>query len=251
LQEFTSTGKLNAATAGGKILTGPVMSICMAPMKQCIETIRGSGPVSLIIRHAERHPISSMKNPFEAMLTEKGASDAFTMGKQMSELGDVRLYHSPVARCRDTAINIGKGISEKTGVQVPAEMIYDLGGPYMRGDWDYVSRLIDQIGQDSFIRQWFDGILPEHVLMPLEEAALNQMAILAGQLANTGPSAINVTHDWNILILREWAFNLRHEDLGWPDFLDGVLAQRVNSSIHLCYHGKRAEIPLNKLSLPA
>lgn len=232
-------------------MTGPVMSICMAPMKQCIETIRGSGPVSLIIRHAERHPISSMKNPFEAMLTEKGASDAFTMGKQMSELGDVRLYHSPVARCRDTAINIGKGISEKTGVQVPAEMIYDLGGPYMRGDWDYVSRLIDQIGQDSFIRQWFDGMLPERVLMPLKEAALNQMAILAGQLANTGPSAINVTHDWNILILREWAFNLRHEDLGWPDFLDGVLAQRVNSSIHLCYHGKRAEIPLNKLSLPA
>lgn len=220
-------------------------------MKNSINSIPGTGPLALIIRHAERHPIDSMSNPFAAMLTEKGANDAFAYGERLSLPGTVRLYHSPVARCRETAYNIGRGLSEKTGQDIPVESIMDLGGPYIRGDWNQVSKLIDKIGHDEFIRQWFDGNLPHDMLMPLEDTALNQLGILAGQLTCSSDSFINVTHDWNILAIREWVFKIRHEEEGWPDFLDGIAARIIDSSLHLCYHGRLAEIPLDTISLPA
>ncbi len=190
----------------------------MSPMKAFIESIPPSGTIAMIIRHAERHPIEDMNNPFAAMLTNKGVDDAFHLGAAMAGRGPLRLFHSPVDRCRDTALNIHRGVARQGGAAHYAGPIMDLGAPYVKSDWPRIAALVRQVGHDHFLRRWFSGGLPEDLLMPLEEAATLQAGVLAAQLLQADTSTINVTHDWNIMLLREAFFDLRHEDIGMPIF---------------------------------
>jgi len=59
---------------------------------------------------------------------------------------------------------------------------------------------------------------------------------------------VNITHDWNIMVLLEYYFSLRHEDIGYPDFLSGIAVYRENNKLYLQYgkHKRTIELPLVK-----
>ena len=38
-------------------------------------------PVALVLRHAERFPVRDLKNPLDALLTEKGKTDSVDFGR--------------------------------------------------------------------------------------------------------------------------------------------------------------------------
>lgn len=197
---------------------------------------------SLIIRHAERDSIEDMQNALNALLTEKGKTDAFDLGKTMSKLGSFNLYHSPVERCRQTAECIVNGInSERKRSRLVGQNI-DLGGPYVVGDFFELVSLINKHGFPNLTRLWFDGKISDKLLMPLDAAAKTQVKILKEQIKNEVSSTINVSHDWNIMLLREYFFNLTHENMGMPDFLDGMALYCQNGRIILQYHGYDREI---------
>ena len=204
--------------------------------------IAGRAPVSLIIRHAERSPIVRMEAAFDALLTEKGKEDARGLGKRLSALGPIRLYSSPIERCVQTAEYITRGITEGDGSGVFEGSLPDLGGPYITGAWEDVVRRIEELGHQGFVRKWFNGELPESLVMPLEQAARNQLGILRRQLVDGAPSSVNVTHDWNIMILREYFFNLRHDDIATPPYLDGIAAYTENGKLCLLYHNRECSV---------
>jgi hypothetical protein len=62
--------------------------------------------------------------------------------------------------------------------------------------------------------------------MEPDQAAGGQLAVLASQLADPDWSglSLNVTHDWNMLLVRNHYFDLDQGALGWPDYLEGVAA---------------------------
>ncbi|HNW29060.1 MAG TPA: histidine phosphatase family protein [Spirochaetota bacterium] len=196
-----------------------------------------STPVAIMVRHAERYPIGNMENALELLLTAKGKEDAFTLGWNLSGFSPLSIYHSPVPRCKETADSIRDGILSANQKATVEGLLLDLGGPYITGDWYAVVKAIEEIGHARFIRKWFNNELPASLIMSLPEAARIQLKILIHQLHTGSNSTINVTHDWNIMIMREYFLHLRHEDIGDPDYLDGLYAFIEKDRVHLGYHG--------------
>ncbi len=192
-------------------------------------------PLVIILRHAERYPIVNPLDHAELLLTEKGHLDSYELGRSLGLMNPVTFYSSPIARCQQTAEGISKGIQSLNGMAKPINYLYNLGGPYILGDWLEIADIIKEHGINTYLRKWFDGELPTDLLMSLEEAAQLEMQILKNQLEGN-ETAINITHDWNIMIMRQYFFNLRHEDVGPPGFLDGIIAYMDNEKIYLSYH---------------
>jgi hypothetical protein len=205
------------------------------------------GPIAFIIRHAERDPIEKMVNALEPRLTPQGKTNAFNLGTMLAHLCPINIYHSPVPRCRQTAECILKGINSLNQRAEIAGYLLELGGPYITGNWDAVVAAIEKHGQTNFIRKWFDNELPGTLIMSLKQAAHVQLKILLDQLSSAQTSFLNVTHDWNIMILREYFFKLRHEEIGIPDYLDGLFAYVSDGQLFLQYH--EHEVKLNISSI--
>lgn len=203
------------------------------------------GNIAIMIRHAERDPIEFMAHALEARLTNNGKSDAYKLGQHLAKHNPITIYHSPVPRCRQTAECIFEGIADCNGSATMAGQLLELGGPYITGNWDSIVKSIEEFGHTLFIRKWFDNELPSNLIMPLAEAAHIQSNILIDQLRSGNSSSINITHDWNIMIVREYYFNLRHEDIGDPDYLDGVFAYLLQDRLHLRYHEYETTIDLS------
>ncbi len=187
------------------------------------------------IRHAEREHITEPLRALEALLTVKGKADAVSLGKTIAPFGDIRIYHSPVERCRQTAENIAGGIASAGGKSAMAGQLMDLGGPYITGNWTDMMVEVAKYGFDGFVRAWFDGRLPEGLITPLDVSAKAQLRVLRDQLENEGPSTINVSHDWNLMCLREYYFGIRHEDAGTPGYLTGITAVKEGDAIRLIW----------------
>jgi hypothetical protein len=184
-----------------------------------------------------------MSQALDARLTEKGKTDAYTLGHNLLSFTPFDLYHSPVPRCHETAYYLHKGIVSASKDAALIGPLHELGGPYIIGNWMDVVTLIKEYGHSLFIRKWFNNELPADLIMPLPIAAELHLRLIRKQL-NGGRSVINITHDWNIMVLREYYFNIRHEDIGEPGFLDGFCANRENDSIILRYKGHSIKIPI-------
>ncbi|MCX7677630.1 MAG: histidine phosphatase family protein [Spirochaetes bacterium] len=179
---------------------------------------------ALIIRHAEREQITETFRALEALLTEKGKQEAVLLGKTLARFGNFIINHSPVQRCKQTAEKIAEGIIESgSSAQINGSLV-ELGGPYITGHWSDIVSEIDKRGFNGFVRAWFDGKLPETLIAPLDVSAKQQAAILRIQLERGDASYVNVSHDWNIMCLREYYFGIQHEDVGTPAYLDGLVA---------------------------
>lgn len=199
-------------------------------------------PYSLLIRHAERQEISDVMKMFDALLTEKGRADAFALGGKLASTGSIVLYHSPVARCRETAEMIAAGIIDAGGSAEVRGATNDLGGFYLVGDGREMIPLIRKHDFLPFVRLWFDGALQPGLMMPLADAARAQLAFLEAQLGEGAFSFINVTHDWNVMLLREHYFGMRHDNLGAPAYLDGVACFRDGGSVRLRASGEEKAV---------
>ena len=211
------------------------------------DIITTGGTVSIIIRHAERDDIKDMRDPFSALLTEKGRHDARTLGATWPASIPAHFLCSPAPRCIETAQFLQKGIAEGGGVFVDHGHIFELNGPYVKKDWTGIAEIVNNIGHAAFMRQWFDGHVPEDVLMPLHEAATMQLNILVEQLNQNQGSYINVSHDWNIMLILEYFLNIRHEDADQPGFLEGITAVINGTHLDLYYRDEMIDVPLKEI----
>ncbi len=200
-------------------------------------------PVALVLRHAERFSVRNLKNPLDALLTEKGKTDSVEFGRGLADLTPMTLYHSPVERCRQTAEGIVRGIRESGGEAQTAGAADELGGPYVRGGFDTIPGMVRDYGLSGFLRAWFDGNLPGESLLSLPEAAEIIFGYIAGTLAQARNNAAMITHDWTIMILREYFLELPHEAAGFPGFLDGMAVYRTGEGLKVYYHGEEYPVP--------
>ncbi|MCP4136544.1 MAG: histidine phosphatase family protein [bacterium] len=214
-----------------------------------MELLPQEGRVAIIMRHAERDPVIDFKSIITAMLTPQGQKDARELGRELAEFppisaNPVQIYHSPIPRCQETAEHLYTGLkNEHNSVEI-AGRNDDVGTPYFVGAVDSFKKLALQFDMDVIVRKWFNGELPDTVLLPPEQAALIQLRVLIDHLKNETGSSIYISHDWNIMLLREYYFGLRHEDIGPPDFLDGIAAYIQSNELHLQYHEHHSIIPL-------
>ena len=182
------------------------------------------GPAALIVRHAERHPITDITRALEVGLTEKGKEDAKAFGSLLRGFDTVRVFHSPALRCRETSEGIIKGLQGNgTEVQCLTE-VPGLCTPYIKDGRRLLSEA--QRHGNAFLRAWFDGRYDDDMIMPTREAADLVLAPILGRLAEPGRAGrldVHVSHDWEILLLREELLRVKYEDVGWAGFLEGIL----------------------------
>jgi hypothetical protein len=110
----------------------------------------------------------------------------------------------------------------------------DLGGPYMQ-DWNTVMQRVLDEGAFRFTREWFAGRLPLELAQEPARAARQQLQFLVDQLGRDDwqGCTVGVTHDWNILLIRRFFLDLDASDVGWPDYLEGVVASLGPAGLEL------------------
>ncbi|HYB79469.1 MAG TPA: histidine phosphatase family protein [Thermoplasmata archaeon] len=178
---------------------------------------------AIVIRHAERLPIPHARDLNYVGLTDSGVIAAEEMGRQLARYAGIRILHSPVARCEQTALALSSGARTAGSTVFEIRSERRLGGSYLI-DRDSALRKADTLGT-SFIREWFSGRLEPGLMLSLSESLRIHLDLMKERLGSTGLGPrleVLVTHDWNVSVLREGFLGVRNEDVGWPEYLDGV-----------------------------
>lgn len=215
---------------------------------QLLDTIHSlpNDSAAAILRHAERFPILDSADPTLAEITPDGAVAAEAFGTRLRGFDCVRIFHSPVKRCRQTAECIARGVSS-TGCPV------EIAGPDDALGVDYImdlteaGRLTVQHG-NHFVRLWFSGQVAPTVIRAPEQIAARKLAFLTQRLQEQSPRGrrldLHVSHDWNIIVLRELVCGVPHEEAGWLNFLDGVAFSPTAGGLSAVYREHRVTKPL-------
>ena len=201
----------------------------------------------LFLRHAERHIILSLKKHRDVSLTKRGKHNSFLFGQKIKEYHKKAvIFHSPVKRCIQTAENIFKGIDDKENSKLQGVQLV-LGGVHIVKNPKAISGYFMKYGNRKFLRKWFDSEIPDDFIIPHKDVAQMEMKLIIDQLDTYGEFIINITHDWNIIVLLEYFFNLRFEKIGTPKFLDGIAVNKENDNLYLRY--KKYQCKINKYSI--
>jgi broad specificity phosphatase PhoE len=213
--------------------------------REIIEAVAVAEPaarVAVMLRHAAREEFVGLENALSAALTPEGRVAARAFGAGLPPSRVLRLWYSPVPRCEETAALIGEGFSGAGGKVAAGAVAKFLFGPYVKDGAAMVE--LSRATTGDFLRYWFDGGVPSSILDPRDDAAAGQVARIRARMNETaaGSLTIFVTHDWNILAVRESILGVRHEEAGWIDFLDGVVFTQNGAALEARWRGHRATV---------
>lgn len=212
---------------------------------ESIHSLPSGGAAAAVLRHAPRFPIADPSQPTLAEITPAGATAAEDFGARIRGFAGVRIFHSPVKRCAQTAEHIARGVRS-------AGLTAELAGPQPALGVDYIRDLVE-VGRlnalhgESFVRLWFSGRISESLIFPAPRIATATLAFLTDRLEEPAGSRrldLHVTHDWNVIILRDLMLGVRHEEAGWLGFLDGLAFSRPPDGLRAVYHGHAVTRPL-------
>lgn len=175
----------------------------------------------LLIRHGQREPIYDIRQSERAALTVSGRKSAHLLGQRLRRLQPTRIFCSPVRRCLHTGEAMQRGIGHRTRAKLIPDCDF-LAMPYLL-DLTACLELASRIGAGPFLRVWFDGRLSPNMVMPPAKAArllLRQLDICRRWWKKG--LHIHVTHDWNLILLRNFALGGDIDPDRWPDFLNGL-----------------------------
>ena len=216
---------------------------------ELLETIRSlpsGGASAAILRHAARFPIADPSEPTLAEITPAGAAGAESFGARIAGFDEMRIFHSPVKRCAQTAEKIARG-ARAAGLAVDVVVAQPaLGVDYIL-DLVEVGRLNALYG-DTFVRLWFSGRIPEAAILPAARIACTQLFFLTERLQEPCQRGrrldLHITHDWNVIILRELMLGVRHEETGWLTYLDGLAFSCQADGLRVVYRDRTRTQPL-------
>jgi len=217
-------------------------------MLDTIHSLTAHRTVAAVLRHTARHPIANPAEPTLAEITEEGAQAAKVFGSRITGFDRIRLFHSPVKRCAQTAECIAQGAASvglAAEVSGPRE---ELGVEYIL-DLSEAGRLT-MLHHDHFVRLWFTGQVPGAVIRPPRAIADRKVGFVSARLRESDPTGrrldLHVSHDWNVIILRELLLGIRHEEAGWLTFLDGVAFAGETKQLRAFYRERDVLVPTQK-----
>ena len=199
-------------------------------------------PAAIIVRHAARYPVQSLNNSFVVALTEQGKHDAYAFGTRLRHYRSVRLFHSPAVRCRETAERISAGMQGNGTRPIGTQETWALCAPYLKDE--RVLRVADDLGE-GFMRVWFNGELDEAWISRTTDAADVVLRPVLERLSDPmgeGRLDVHVSHDWELVLLREELLGMRYEDVGWVEYLDGLVIYRDGDGFLVRYRDRSAKV---------
>ncbi len=202
---------------------------------------------AVLIRHAERAHFANPADGANVPITPKGALDAASLGRSLGRFSSVSISHSPVGRCRQTAEAIAAGARGAGALVDMKDEDGRLGGPYLID----VPAALNRAGElgHRFVREWFDGGICGTLVKSRHATAIEQLATVHDHLVRAQQGlVVLVTHDWNLLAVREEVLGLRHEDDRWPGFLDGLMIWKSGAELRVAADEVVAALPTRRFA---
>ncbi|MBE3143314.1 MAG: histidine phosphatase family protein [Planctomycetes bacterium] len=175
--------------------------------------------VSLFMRHSIRYPIIDPAETLVVGLTPEGVELAEEFGNWLGEVRRPgRIMTSPVGRCIDTGVAIGRGAGWSGDVTIEDR----LGFPFIQSSWDLL--LAGAPIDDTPKEAW------QTLNLLLEDTNL--------------PGGVNIyiTHDCNVAYLARCLLGDLVTEANWPDFLEGLVVWREDNQARIVWRGKIYEV---------
>lgn len=188
--------------------------------------------IAIFIRHSEREngPAEDPNLPLERtlQLTENGRRLAFEFGEALFPYDRIRLSHTIMPRCEDTAEMILKGFRKAYPNKFAELLGHDPRIGLMRYyalNLDARNELRAKLGHNGFIRAWLNNELPPEVMPKINKAINAFLGDLWQELDYQPMSTLQIMigHDTELVLLREYLLGYRFEESPWVDFLDGLI----------------------------
>ena len=187
--------------------------------------------ISVVLRHSIREEISDTKSIRAAPLTNEGRELAYEFGELLPKDRFIRIFHSSVQRCKETAELIYQGFRNNNGSGSVIGEQKLLGGFFMLNR-DLALDIMFDLGGSGFIEEWFKERI-DRTIMGSPKKATNDMinSIIGCNRNNLKEIDIHVSHDINIILLKALLFDVLSEDFRWPGFMEGVILKKENRQI--------------------
>lgn len=203
-----------------------------------IRTIQNGNNAMLFLRHSHRLDGKSWEEIRQLRLTDIGKQAAIEFGEQLPRDKQIRLYYSPIERCKETAECLAIGIKNNGGsVQEIKEM--RILGEYL-GNGDGIGELFTR-DRKQFVNYWAANHYPPQIIEPLGDYSKRTAEITwkVHQSAQKHALDIFITHDTTILGLEfGWFGFLRNTFEDWVSFMGGFVMQLEPEKIRLYSQGK-------------
>ena len=210
-------------------------------LSQCKELNKAKA-ASLIIRHSERKSIEKPSEIRLAGLTDVGREASRNFGHLLPKEREIRIHHSPIYRCRETAECILDGAKGAGLNGIIVGELNILEGP--RADWDKFSQYLVKDWPDS-INYYLSGRYPTFIVEPSLDYSQRVVKDLDAKALEpkTNALTIYVAHDLPILTLLFHWFGVS-PSLKNASFLNGFLFQRSRGKISLFFEDVQKEYDL-------
>jgi len=200
--------------------------------------------IILMLRHSHRNEPKVLEKAHKLRLTPQGHAIAKKFGENLPKNRPIRIFHSMIWRCEETAKNIHDGFGSAGGKSE------------LKGELKILSTIgineinfMEQFKHLPFVKifyRWAAGIYDPKEWTPFIEYCQKTAHLILNQVKSSPENGLNifVTHDWNLMSLRFGWFGLPPDDR-WVKFLGGFAFAFGENRILLLDYGK-----LNKVEIP-
>ena len=189
-------------------------------------------PTIIMLRHSEREEPEKLEEVFEAPLTERGRKTAFEFGKNLPKKFKYRIFHSPVGRCKNTALEIRKGVSNPEQEDLcPIDSLESLY--LVKCDFEKFKAYLKETKSDprfmnNWISQFYNPLEIEPPLAVAKRMAKDITKIIKTQQKNS--IDVFVSHDFHVILSQfYWSGTLTTND--WIQYLDGYIIQFLDEKM--------------------
>lgn len=179
--------------------------------------------IAILIRHSIRYPAVNC-DATKSHLTPEGKKLAFWYGTKLPKDRKIKIFHSPVKRCKQTAKYIKDGF-ESLGKNIESfeeKQFLDIAVINL----DKFHEITRKLGPEKSIRKWLNKKIDMEILNDSKKVLKETLDGILNCIKKNAEEKylyIYVDHDGQIFPIKEFILNLKHEETGWPDCLDGII----------------------------
>jgi hypothetical protein len=197
--------------------------------------------IILLLRHSQRYEPSVIKENQKMELTTQGRSIARLFGTKLPKDRVIRLFHSPVNRCKETAEEIHLGFKEVGGKSIfkgECSVVWGIG----INTQFFISQLKKLPDIEVFYR-WASGFYTPEKFPSLSLYCQKAAEVIWNQLEFAPENGVDIyiSHDWHLNAFRYGWFGLPpiHKLVG---YLGGFAFRFEEDRITLLDYGEIKEV---------
>ncbi|MFX0137223.1 MAG: hypothetical protein ACFFDN_26530 [Candidatus Hodarchaeota archaeon] len=198
----------------------------------------------LMLRHSHRNEPEFLDKVHKLRLTPEGHAIAKKFGESLPKNRSIRIFHSIIWRCEETAENIHNGfksIGGKSELKGEFSPLYDIG----IDNRSFLEQFKNYHFKEILFR-WAAGFYLPEEWTPFIQYSQNTAHLIWNQLKDAPERGLDiyVTHDWHLMSLRFGWFGVPPDER-WVEFLGGFAFTFEEERILLLDYGqlKSLEIP--------